>query len=116
MSDYQPARGDFVFLNLDPRTGVELGKRRPALVVSETRLNIATGMAVVCPVTNTEAMSVFDVAIPSDSKLSGFVVSAQMRAIDWIAKGVSFHSQAPREVLDEVAARLEAILGLGPDA
>ena len=116
MSGYQPARGDFVFVNLDPRTGVELGKRRPALVVSGTRFNTATGMAVMCPVTNTEAMSVFDVAIPEDSKLSGFVVSAQVRAIDWIARGVSFHSRASRETLDEVTARLEAVLGLGPDA
>ncbi|GLQ25120.1 mRNA-degrading endonuclease [Algimonas ampicilliniresistens] len=115
MAVYQPERGDLVFLNLDPRTGVELGKRRPALVLSPQNFNIATGTAVVCPITSTITESPFDVKLPRGARLDGCVVSNQMRSVDWIAREVDFHSKVDRQVMLEVLGRVEAILGLDLD-
>ncbi|WP_366522824.1 type II toxin-antitoxin system PemK/MazF family toxin [uncultured Planococcus sp.] len=34
-----PAQGDLVYLNFDPSTGMEIQKRRPAIVLSNTEYN-----------------------------------------------------------------------------
>lgn len=61
---YQPDRGDFIWLDFDPQSGTEQAGRRPALVVSPRDFNIATGLAAVCPITNTATGSKFEVPIP----------------------------------------------------
>lgn len=33
MTDYEPAAGDLIWTDFDPRTGREQGGRRPALVI-----------------------------------------------------------------------------------
>ena len=53
MPRYVPEKGDFVILTFDPQTGREQRGRRPALVVSNMLFNRRTGLAMVCPVTNT---------------------------------------------------------------
>lgn len=57
MSDYVPAKGDFVLVTFDPQAGREQKGRRPALVVSNTLFNSHTGLAMVCPLTNTRRSS-----------------------------------------------------------
>jgi len=53
MPRYVPQKGDFVILTFDPQAGHEQKGRRPALVVSNTLFNRHTGLAMVCPITNT---------------------------------------------------------------
>ena len=53
MGKYTPCRGDFITLTLDPQSGHEQKGRRPALVISHTLFNQKTGLAIVCPITNT---------------------------------------------------------------
>ena len=53
MPRYVPGKGDFVILTFDPQAGREQRGRRPALVVSSTLFNRHTGLAMVCPITNT---------------------------------------------------------------
>ena len=115
MAQYQPDRGHVIYLDLDPRTGVELGKRRPALVLSPKNFNIATGMAAVCPITNTETGSSFEVSVPRGAKLSGCVVTNQFRTVDWIARNADYHSEIGQDALMKVIGRVEAILGLDLD-
>lgn len=109
---YQPDRGDFVFLNFTPQSGTEQAGRRPALVLSPRDFNIAVGLAAVCPITNTVTGSRFEVPLPKGSRLTGVILSHQFRTVDWISREVSFHSRADRDLLWEVLARIEAILGM----
>ncbi|MDP6345594.1 MAG: type II toxin-antitoxin system PemK/MazF family toxin [Alphaproteobacteria bacterium] len=110
MSLYQPERGDFCFLDFAPTTGMEQAGRRPALVLSPQQYNIATSLAFVCPVTNQAKGSVFEVAVPPGARISGVVLANQLRAVDWLARNADFASKAPRELLDEALAIIEAIL------
>jgi mRNA interferase MazF len=107
---YQPDRGDFVYVDFTPQAGTEQAGRRPALVLSPRDFNIATGLAVVCPITNTQTGSRFEVTLPRGTKLTGVVLSHQVRTIDWIARNADFHSKANDELMWEVLGRIEAIL------
>ena len=63
MTTYVPQKGDFIAVTFDPQSGHEQRGRRPALVVSNTLFNKHTGLAIVCPLTNTERRFPFHVAV-----------------------------------------------------
>jgi mRNA interferase MazF len=107
---YQPDRGDFIYADFSPQAGAEQAGRRPALVLSTRDFNIATGLAVVCPLTNTKTTSRFEVPVPRGAKLEGVILSHQFRTIDWIARNAQFHSKANQDLMCEVLGRIEAIL------
>jgi len=109
---YQPERGDFVFLDFTPQAGTEQAGRRPALVLSPRDFNIATGLAVVCPITNTATESNFEVPLPRGTKLTGVILSSHFKTIDWLARNAKFHSKANKELIWEVLGRIEAILSI----
>ena len=109
---YQPERGDFIYLDFTPQAGTEQAGRRPALVLSPREFNIATGLAFVCPLTNTQVGSRFEVPVPRGTRLSGVVLSHQIRSADWIERKASFHSKANTELVVDVLARIEAILAI----
>lgn len=107
---YQPERGDFIWLDFSPQSGTEQAGRRPALVISPRDFNIATGLAVVCPITNTNTGGTFEVPIPRGVKVSGVILSHQFRSLDWITRNAKFHSKANQDLMWEVMGRIEAIL------
>ena len=113
-SAYQPDRGDLVWLDFTPQAGTEQAGRRPALVLSPRSFNVATGLALVCPVTSQVKGGSFEVAIPSGVKLGGVVLSDHVRSLDWLARNMAFHGKAPPDLLPEVMARIGAILDLEP--
>jgi mRNA interferase MazF len=107
---YQPEKGDFAYLDFSPHSGTEQAGRRPALVLSPRAFNIATGLMFACPVTNQAKGSSFEVAIPRGAPVTGVVLSDQLRSVDWIARNAEFRGEAPQSVVDEVIARIEAVL------
>ena len=113
---YQPNRGDFVYLDFTPHAGTEQAGRRPALVLSPFDFNVATGLMFVCPISNQVKSGSFDVEVPRGAKLTGFILSHQMRSLDWLARNAEFHSKAPEKTVLEVLARIEAILEIELDA
>ena len=52
MHPYTPEKGDFIVATFDPQSGHEQKGRRPALVISNSLFNKATGFTIVCPITN----------------------------------------------------------------
>lgn len=109
---YQPDRGDFIWLNFTPHAGTEQAGHRPALVLSARDYNIATGHCFVVPVTTVDKPSSFDVPAPRGTKLTGFILANQIRDLDWIARGATFHSKCDENTLCEVIGRIEAILAI----
>lgn len=110
MSIYQPDRGDIIMINFTPHAGTEQAGERPGLVLSPLNYNIGTGLVVACPITNQIKASPFEVQLPRGSKATGVVLANQIRTLDWIARGARLHSKATQETVDEVLARIEAIL------
>jgi mRNA interferase MazF len=99
-------------MDFSPHAGTEQAGRRPALILSPATFNVATGLAVVCPLTSTVTGSRFEVPLPKGVKLKGVVLSHQFRTVDWLVRNGEFHSRSPDELVNEVLARIEAILSL----
>jgi mRNA interferase MazF len=110
MKRYVPEKGDFVALNFDPQSGHEQKGRRPALVVSNTLFNQRTGLAVVCPLTNTDRGFPFHVAIVGDPKITGFVMVEQVKSVDFVTRKAARIGRASDGVLEEVLSLLDACI------
>lgn len=110
MTRFIPKKGDFVALNFDPQSGHEQKGRRPALVISNHLFNKHTGLALVCPLTNTNRNFPFHVPVPIDSKLTGFVMVEQVKSVDYRSRNANFIERASAETLNEVLSILDAVV------
>jgi mRNA interferase MazF len=105
-----PKQGDFVILTFDPQSGHEQKGRRPALVVSTTLFNKHTGLAMVCPITNTHRGFPFHVEVPVESSLTGYIMVEQIKSIDYKSRRVKFVENAPPPIVEEVLSILDACI------
>lgn len=110
MSTYIPQKGEFVTVTFDPQSGHEQKGRRPALVVSNTLFNRHTGLAIVCPLTNTDREFPFHVAVVDDPEVTGFVMVEQVKSIDFTARKVKRIGKASERLLEEVLSILDACI------
>jgi mRNA interferase MazF len=110
MTTYLPQKGDFVTVTFDPQSGHEQRGRRPALVVSNSLFNRHTGLAIVCPLTNTDRSFPFHVAVVNDPTVTGFVMVEQVKSIDFCARKAKRIGRASDSVLDEVLSILDACI------
>jgi len=110
MTTYIPQKGDFVSITFDPQSGHEQKGRRPALVVSNTLFNQHTGLAIVCPLTQTDRGFPFHVAVVNDPNVNGFVMVEQVKSIAFRAHKANRIGRASDSVLEEVLSILDACL------
>ena len=110
MTTYVPQKGDFVTVTFDPQSGHEQRGRRPALIVSNTLFNRHTGLAIVCPLTNTDRNFPFHVAVVNDPNVTGFVMVEQVKSIDFRARKAMRIGRASDRVLEEVLSILDACI------
>ncbi len=108
MKQYNPEKGDFIAVTFDPQSGHEQKGRRPALVISNTLFNQRTGLAIVCPITNTDRAYPFHVAVTDNPDVRGFVMTEQVKSIDFRARKAKLIGKASDDVLDEVLSILDA--------
>lgn len=104
---YVPRKGDFVSLSFDPQAGHEQKGRRPALVISNDLFNKHTGLAIVCPVTNTHRGIPFHLPIGPSAKLTGFVMVEQVKSIDYVTRRIRFIERARTALLQDVISVLD---------
>lgn len=110
MPAYVPDKGDFITLSFDPQSGHEQKGRRPALVISNFLFNRATGLAIVCPVTNTDRHIPFHLLVPSSSSLTGFVMVEQVKSVDYNARKAKFVEKAPVQFVEDVLALVDVCI------
>jgi mRNA interferase MazF len=110
MKPYVPKKGDFVSVTFDPQSGHEQRGRRPALVLSNTLFNEHTGLAIVCPLTNTDRGFPFHVPVINDPDVTGFVMVEQVKSIDFSARKAKRIGRASDGVLEEVLSILDACI------
>jgi mRNA interferase MazF len=109
---YLPNRGDVVWISLNPQTGHEQAGRRPAVVVSPLAYNRKVGLALLCPVTSQIKGYPFEVIVPQGLKLSGAVLSDQVKSLDWRARRAELICTLPKDTIDEVVQKLSTLVSL----
>jgi mRNA interferase MazF len=108
--DYIPDRGDIVFINFSPQKGHEQGFKRPAIVLTPLAYNKKTSLAILCPITSQIKGYPFEVPLIEGLKTTGVVIADHIKSLDWKARGAKFLEHAPAELLDEVLAKIEALI------
>ena len=107
---YVPDAGDVVWLQFDPQACREQAGHRPALVLSPARYNSARGMIICCPMTSRVRGYVFEVVV-TRAPPSG-VLADQIKSLDWRARGAIREGNVTPIVLEEVKAKIKALLGV----
>ena len=109
MVEYIPKKGDLVILIFDPSAGHEQQGRRPALIISNETFNKHVGLAIVCPITNRDRNFPFHIALKSD-KLTGFIMTEQVKSIDYRARKVKLVEKVDEDILANVEGILESVI------
>lgn len=111
---YTPNRGDIVHLQFDPAAGTEMQGPHFGLVVSPQAFN-QMGLAVICPISQGAAASArtygtIVTLIASGTETQGAIHCHQVKSLDWRIRKAQLKETVPDFVMDEVLARLEAII------
>lgn len=109
-SVFVPAQGDAVWIRMNPQAGHEQAGRRPAVVLSPRAYNGKVGLALLCPITSHVKGYPFEVVLPEGLKISGAVLSDQVKCLDWRARRASLICKLPGTVVGEVLGKLGALL------
>ena len=109
---YAPARGDVVWISLHPQAGHEQAGRRPAVVISPLAYNAKVGLAVLCPITSEIKGYPFDVTIPKGLKVTGAVLSDQVKSLDWKARQAELICRLPKGTVVEIMQKLSTLISL----
>jgi len=98
-------------VSFDPQQGREQAGHRPALVLSPYRYNEKGALLLACPITSQVKGYPWEVKLPNGLKTHGTVLVDQIRSLDYRTRTVEFYEQAPSEVIEDVLAKLEPLLG-----
>ena len=111
---YIPDRGDFIWIDLSPHRGHEQAGHRPALVLSPKSYNRRTGLCILCPATRQEKGYAFEVTHHTGDADRGVILADHVRCVDWRTRRARRIGHVLPEVLNEVVARLSALI-IHPD-
>ena len=107
---YAPARGDVIWMTLDPQAGHEQQGRWPALVLSPAAYNRRVGLALLCPIANRVKGYPFEVALPAGLPVTGVVLADQVKSLDWRAREAEFICALPPGTVSETLQKLGTLL------
>ena len=107
-------RGEIWIVRLDPTAGHEQRGIRPVLIVSPAPFNELTGTPVVLPITTGGRFARrrgFAVSLEdAGTRTTGVIRCDQPRVLDLAARNGKRLETVPEPIMDEVLARLAAIL------
>jgi mRNA interferase MazF len=107
---YIPNSGDIVWIAFNPQAGHEQAGRQPALVLSPAAYNGKVGLAILCPITSQIKGYPFEVLLPDGLKISGAILSDQVKSLDWKARQAEFVCQLPSDAFNEVVQKLSTLI------
>ena len=97
-------------LDLDPTLGHEQKGYRPVLTVSATAFNRHTGFCWVVPITTPQKGLPNEIRLPDGLPAHGTLLLSQLRSIDWRAWSFSVACSVPPAFLEDICARLSAVI------
>lgn len=107
---YIPRRNDIVLLDFDPAKGKEIGKNRPAFVLSSERYNKKTGLIICCPISTSIRGAPTEVKI-SNLDVPCVVATTLVQTLDWKERKAMFLKPADQDVFKDVTDRVIALIG-----
>ncbi|CAG21050.1 type II toxin-antitoxin system PemK/MazF family toxin [Photobacterium profundum] len=110
MATFIPSRNDIIWLDFEPVKGKEIGKYRPALVLSSYQYNKKTGLLICCPVSTSIRGGATEVPINNLEKPS-VVTASLIQTLSWKDRKATLITTAELGVMDNVLMRLIPLIG-----
>ena len=107
---YIPERFDIIFLDFEPKKGKEIGKYRPALVLSSKEYNKKTGLLICCPLSTSIRGHVSEVPVDGLAKPS-VIASGIIQTLSWQDRKAKFVKKVNHETFEAVLQRLLPLIG-----
>jgi len=108
---YTPERNDIIWLDFEPTKGKEIGKYRPAIVLSSKIYNSQTGLLICCPISTSIRGGSIEVFIGNLDKPS-VVAASLVQTVSWKQRKAKFITNAEDGVLISVLQRLLPLMGV----
>lgn len=108
---YVPKRNHIVWLDFDPTKKKEIGKYRPALVLSSEEYNRKSGLLICCPISSSTRGAPTEVPIDNVENVSSVVAANLIQTLSWKEMKVKFVAEADIGVMDEVLLRIIPLIG-----
>jgi mRNA interferase MazF len=105
-----PGRKDVVWLDFEPTKGKEIGKYRPALVLSSRQYNRKTGLLICCPVSTSIRGGTTEVPL-SRMKEPSVVAASLVQTLSWKERKVKKIITAKQSEFDETLLKLLPLIG-----
>ena len=80
------------------------------MVLSPAVYNGKVGLAILCPITTQIKGYPFEVPLPPKMKISGVILSDQVKSLDWKARQAELICLLPKATLGEVLQKLLTLL------
>lgn len=110
MAAFIPQRNDIIWLDFEPVKGKEIGKLRPALVLSSKEYNQKTGLLICCPISTSIRGGVTEVPVNNLDKPS-VVAASLIQTLSWKDRSAKKIVQAESGVMENVLLRLIPLIG-----
>jgi mRNA interferase MazF len=107
---YIPAKGDIVWLNFSSQVGHEQAGQRPALCISPLSYNQKVGLGIFCPITSQIKGYPFEVKLPDEIKISGVILSDQIKSLDWRKREAKYICRLPVKQLNQVLTKIKLLV------
>lgn len=107
---YIPERNHIVWLDFDLVKGKEIGKYRPALVLSSSQYSSKSGLVICCPISTSIRGGATEVNVKS-LEAPSVVAASLIQTLSWKDRKIKFASIAEEGVMDNVLLRLIPLLG-----
>ena len=109
-AQYIPERRDVVWLDFEPAKGTEIGKYRPALVLSSREYNHKTGLLICCPISSSIRGDATEVPI-SDLDKPSVITARLVQTLSWKERMVRKIMTAGKDEFRETLLRLLPLIG-----
>ena len=110
MTSYIPERSEIIWLDFEPTLGKEIGKYRPALVLSSKAYNQQTGLLICCPISTSIRGGTTEVTVGNLDQ-SSVVTAGLIQTLSWKDRKAKLITKAEKGVLDQVLLRIIPLIG-----
>lgn len=110
MARYVPERNEIIWLDFEPVKGKEIGKYRPALVLSSKEYNQQTGLLICCPISTSIRGQATEVPVNNLDKPS-VVASSLIQTLSWKDRSAKKITTAEHGVMEDVLLRVVPLIG-----
>ncbi|CAH7030002.1 type II toxin-antitoxin system PemK/MazF family toxin [Vibrio sp. 10N.261.46.E12] len=110
MALYIPKRNEIIWLDFEPVKGKEIGKYRPAFVLSSKEYNQQTGLLICCPISTSVRGQATEVPVNNLDKPS-VVAASLIQTLSWKDRKAKRITIAENGVMEDVLLRLIPLIG-----